>query len=515
MKRPSPRHVLLALALAGVGCHGSAPAHDVAVVPPPTSSAPAVPPIVDESFRKTAPAPDGEVVFHPPHIEETRLSNGLRVLVVTRRELPIVTVQLAVRRGADQAPPGLAAFAAALLTQGTKTTSSLQFSDAIRDLGGSLSSWAAYDATYVSGRCLSGRLGAFLDLMGAAAMAPAFDKQEIERERASRLTSIAQQDDRPQTVLWNTTIAALYPAGHPYASLVLGDAAAVKRATKADLERVYAATMGPSDAVLSFAGDISLEQAKAEAERVFGAWKGAQKPRATTADAPPAAGKPSDPSVVLVERPGATQSQVSVALVGVPRKNPDFEAVLVMNTIFGGPFSSRLNMNLREKHAYTYGARSGFDMRLGPGPFTAGGAIETRATAPAIQEIFAELGRITSEPVTDEELATAKKYLIGQLPARFESTGETASTVASLALYDLPLDEFEKRAARVQAVTAADVQRVARKYLGDGKRLFVVGDASLEPELAKLGLGKVVVRKAKAKPKSTTPPAGPPARKAK
>ena len=165
--------------------------------------------------------------------------------------------------------------------------------------------------------------------------------------------------------------------------------------------------------------------------------------------------------IVLIDRPGASQSNVAVALPGVPRTSKDFDAILMMNTILGGQFSSRLNMNLREKHAYTYGAGSCFDFRHGAGPFRAGGAIVRESTEPAIREMLTEIERMRTELVIDEELADAKANVIKQLPARFETAGATAATLASLAIYGLPLDEFATRPARLQKVTREDVKRVA------------------------------------------------------
>lgn len=463
--------------------------------PTATAAAPTAEPEVDESFRKVPPPADGTITFKAPTVHEAKLANGVRVLTVEQHELPIVAVTFATRRGADQAPPGHAAFLAALLRQGTKKRSALVFDDALKEAGASLSAWTSQDALMLSGKTLTARLPTLLELLAEALTSPALDKAEIERERTSRLTSIAQQADQPSTLLWKTTYELLYPKGHPYGSLLLGDEASVRKVQKADLDRLYASLVGPEDAVLAFAGDVTPAEAKAHAERLLGAWKGKQKKRVE-----PAAPKAPDAKskrVVLVERPGASQSQIAIALHGVPRKHPDFEAILVMNTILGGQFSSRLNLSLREKHAYTYGARSSFDMRLGPGPFSASAAVVTKHTAAALREALAEIERMRTTLVTDEELSAAKENLVAQLPARFESASETATTLASLAVYDLPMDELATRPSRIAKVTSADVKRVAEKHLDPASRfVVVVGDASVEASLRELGLGELDVRKA-------------------
>jgi zinc protease len=462
-------------------------------VPSATSAAPTAAPEVDESFRKTPPQADGTITFRAPKVHEEKLANGMRVLTVEQHELPIVAVTFATRRGADQAAPGHAALLAALLRQGTKKRSALVFDDALKEAGASLSAWTSQDALMVSGKTLTARLPTLLELLAESLTGPALDKAELEREKTSRLTSIAQQADQPSTLLWKTTYELLYPGGHPYGSLLLGDEASVRKVQKADLDRLYASLVGPDDAVLAFAGDVTPVEAKAHAERLFGAWKGKQKKRVE----PPApkAPDPKSKRVVLVERPGASQSQIAIALHGVPRKHPDFEAILVMNTILGGQFSSRLNLSLREKHAYTYGARSSFDMRLGPGPFSASAAVVTQHTAAALREALAEIERMRTTLVTDDELGAARENLIAQLPARFESASETATTLASLAIYDLPLDELATRPARIAKVTSADVKRVAEKHLDASSRfVVVVGDPSVAPSLRELGLGELDVR---------------------
>ncbi|WP_437837299.1 M16 family metallopeptidase [Sorangium sp. So ce1153] len=493
---------LAALALAACAQKTSTPPATTAKAPPaPTSAAPPAPQPPD-AFRRSPPAPGPEVVFVPPRIEEAKLANGIRVLVVERHELPIVAVDVTTVRGADQAAPGVGAFAGAMLTQGTKTRSALQFSDALGKLGANFSSGVNFDGGGVQGESLAPRFGEMLTLLGDAYMNPAFAPAEIERERSRRITQLAEMNDRPASLLSIAQGMVLYPEGHPYSAPLLGTEAALKKITAGALAKFHAAQFRPELTTVAIAGNITKADAVKEVERVFGAWKGPNGAPPVPAQAelpadPPALGAGA-PRIVLVDRPGLTQSTVTVTLPGVPRATKDYDAILVMNTLLGGQFSSRLNLNLREKHAYTYGARSGFDMRHGAGPFAAGGAVVRENTGPAVREIFAEIDRMRREPVTLEELADAKANLIRQLPARFETAGATASTVASLAVYDLPLDEFGTRPARIQRITPEDVQRVAQKYLAPEQlRVVLVGDASAVGEqLSALQLGPVTVQKA-------------------
>ncbi|WP_437678818.1 M16 family metallopeptidase [Sorangium sp. So ce131] len=476
------------------------PAATTAARPAPPPAAP--PPAPADAFRKSPPPPGPEVVFVPPRIEEAKLANGIRVLVVERHELPIVAVEVTTVRGADQAEPGVGAFAGAMLTQGTKTRNALAFSDALGKLGANYTSWVNFDGGGVQGQSVTPRFGEMLTLLGDAYMSPAFDRTEIERERSRRITQLAEMNDRPSSLLSIAQGMTLYPEGHAYSAPLLGTEAALKKITQGALAKFHAAQFRPELTTIAMAGNITKADAVKEAERVFGAWKGpvGAPPAPPTAELPPtppalAAG---EPRVVVVDRPGLTQSTVVVTMPGVPRSTKDYDALLVMNTLLGGQFSSRLNLNLREKHAYTYGARSSFDMRHGPGPFSAGGAIVRENTGPAVREILAEIDRMRREPVTIEELADAKANLIRQLPARFETAGATASTIASLAIYGLPLDEFATRPARIQRITPVDVQRVAQQYLvPEQLRVVLVGDAgAIGEQLSALQLGPITVQKA-------------------
>jgi zinc protease len=232
---------------------------------------------------------------------------------------------------------------------------------------------------------------------------------------------------------------------------------------------------------------VTASDLKAAIESRFGGWKGAASARLPVPRARPAprtAGK-----VVLVDVPGAAQSQVFVAEEGAPYATADRIPLGVMNLILGGMFSSRINLDLREAKAYTYGAHSRFAMRHGAGAFAAGGAIFAEHTADAARELLAQVTRMRDEPVTAEELADAKENARLALPARFETAEDVTAALQDIAVYGLPLDEYDSRAARIDAVTAADVQRVARQWLRpDTLRVVVTGDrARVEKDLTALG----------------------------
>jgi len=479
--------------VAALGLSGCKKRHAVVRKPAPPPVATLTP--EDEAFRSKPPASGEPVPFVPPTIVEEKLANGVRVLIVERHQLPIVAFQVVVDRGADQGTPGAGAFLGAMLTQGTKTRSALEISDALGKLGAQYGSWGGLDSVGVNGKVLAGGFPETLAILADCLRNPAFAKEEVERERSKRLTSLAQQKDSPQTLLRNAVSEILYPEAHPYHAPLLGNEAALKKLGAAELAAFHHKLVEPEDITVAIAGDVTKDAALAEVQKVFGDWKGTPEKAADTKAPPELAG---GARIVVIDRPGATQSHMAATLIGVPRSSKDFHALMVMNTILGGQFSSRLNLNLREKHAYTYGASSSFDMRHGAGPFTAGGAIVREKTEPAAEEILAEIKRMQDAPVSDDELADAKTNLIRRLPASFETVSDVAGSVAYLAIYALPLDEFAKRADAYRAITREDVQRVAKTYLrADRLRIVIVGDAAvIEKDLGKLGLGKIEVRRA-------------------
>lgn len=509
---------LLALALLASACPDQQ--ERPLPLPPAVTAVPTVlaPPAATdpEAFRAKAPASGPAVQFNPPKIEEAKLANGLRVLVVTQRKLPIVAISISLNEGVSRAAPGVGALAVATMARGTKTRSAIQLSDELTSLGANWDVGADYDGVQITGKCMSDKLPEVLTVLSDIALNPAFAKKEMDKARSRTLTSIEQDVDRPTSILAKTTSQVLYPSTSAYYLPISGDAEAVKKITVKDLQAFHAARFNPSHATVSLVGDIDKDRAVQLVEKLFGSWKNAPPPKPIkkmSSDADKA-------RIVIVDRPGATQSWVNVATVGAARDDPDFDALMVMNTILGGQFSSRLNLNLREKNAYSYGVRSGFDFRHYAGPFTAGGAIAGEKTAPAIKEMLSELERIAADLVTDEELADAKTNLIKQLPSRFETVSATAGTLSVIATYGLPLDEFATRPTRIQKITKDDVRRVAKSHLPpqDSAVIIIVGDAkAITPELEALKLGEIKViegpkpadKQGKEPPKKEAPSKGP------
>ena len=469
--------------------------------PPPPPAPPAPPAAVTEAprvtpdapFRQHAPPAGPEVTFVPPAIQSFTLGNGVRVLLTERHELPIVSVRLVVEAGAGdlpKEPPGLLSFLGSMLEQGTAKKSALEISDAFESIGAAHNAWVDWDSAGASVKVTTDKLDAALALLSDVVMHPAFPQAEIDRLKARRLASLQQEKNNVSSMWFNATGAVLYGRSHPYGNSLYGRPENVPKVTRAELVKVHAAIFTPSLAAILVAGDVTHSDLSGKLEAAFGGWRGAP---ATIAVPKLPSGPRGEARVVWVDKPGAPQSLVRLAEVGVPRLAPDRDAILVMNTILGGMFSSRINLNLREAHAFTYGAGSSFQMRHGPGHFSVGGNIVADKTAPAIAEIFKEVRAMRDRRVSDEELENAKQNIKRAMPGRFEAVSEVTGALSDIAVYGLPLDEFATRPARIDKITADDVMNAARAHLHpDTLKVIVVGDRKkLEPTLETLQLGAV------------------------
>ena len=486
-------------------CGGSvAPSGSSTVVTPAPSSQPSAAPshaplreTPDAPFRAGAPDPGATSRFVPPVIEDFTLRSGLRVLLVERHDLPVVVAEYVTRRGGDDVATdraGLASLVGALLEMGTTHRNALELSDAYAALGAEHGSSMGYSFGVVFAKVLSSNLVPTLEILADIVQHPAFAAEEIERARSVRLAALQQEVDSPAIVAANVGNRVVYGDRHPYGFSPSGTPDTVRAINEADIRRFYATHYVPAQSALVVVGDVTRAALTPMVDQAFGAWQ-ATAPRQRAVAAPPSPAT-RGPRVFLVERAGAPQSVVSVTQAGVARTSPDYLPLSAMNTILGGTFSSRINLNLRETHAFTYGARSAFQFRRGAGPFTAGGAIITAHTAEAVHEILVELERMRSTDVTVDELSLAKARLAETLPSRFETTDETASAVAELFAMGLPLNDYATLGQRIQAVTVADVRRVAMRYLAPATaRIVVVGDhATVAAPLSALNIGAVESR---------------------
>jgi zinc protease len=497
MKLAAPALALMLVACAAEPPPAPAPAPTPPPAPPPVASAP-IRVTPDAPFREHPPAGEPDVAFVPPQIQSFKLKNGVRVLLVERHELPIVSVRVFAMVGAGdlpKEPPGLLSFLGSMLEQGTAKKSALDISDAFEAIGASHGAWVDWDSGGASVKVTTEHLDTALALLGDVVVHPAFPEAEIERLKARRLASIQQEKNAVGAMSSNAMAASIYGRAHPYGNSLWGRAEDVPKLTRAELVKAYAALFAPSRIAIAVAGDVTKDGLAPKLEATFGAWQGAGG-----AIAPPKAPAPShdDARLVWVDKPGAPQSVVRLAEVGVPKLAPDRDAITVMNTILGGMFSSRINLNLREAHAFTYGASSGFQMRHGPGQFSAGGNMVADKTAPAIAELFKEVRAMRERPVSDEELETAKLSIKRAMPGRFETVSEVTGALADIAVYGLPLDEYATRPARIDKVTAEDVMKAAKAHLHpEQMKIVVVGDrAKLEPTLETLHLGAIEERDA-------------------
>jgi zinc protease len=430
-----------------------------------------------------------------PQIQKRQLSNGLRAWIVELHEVPVAQVNLVVLSGTADDPPGkfgVASLTAAMLTEGAGSRSALEIADAVDFLGADVSAVSAFDSTTVRLHVPVARLAEALPIMADVALRPTFPREELERQRQQRLTGILQARDDPASIAALAFGRVLYGARR-FGTATIGTAEDVKKFTTDDLRAFYTARFVPGNSTLIVVGDVTADRVVPQLESAFGGWKasGSGAPPATKSSAAPARTRR---EVYLVDKPQAPQTQIRIGTIGVERATPDYFPIQVLNTILGGAFSSRLNMNLREKHGYTYGASSAFDMRAQAGPFFAAAGVQTDKTAESLQEFFNELNGIL-QPIPGDELARAKNYVALRFPGGFETTGDISRRLEDMLVYHLPDDYFANYVKNIEAVTAADVQRVARKYIDPGKMaVVVVGDRqTIEPGIKALNLGPINV----------------------
>jgi zinc protease len=447
-----------------------------------------------QAWRKEVPKAGPPVTVHLPVPETFTLANGLKVYVIPEHSLPILSANFISRAGSENnvsGKEGLASLTAATMGEATTTRDLKTLADDEERLGVRIYVGASMDSAGSGLTVLTDHTHAAFDVFSDVLLHPAFKEEDLDRLKKQRLIAIQQETDNVGAIIGRVGPKLLY-GDQPYGASGTGTTESVTGLTRDDLTSFYASHYGPADSALVMVGDVTAGEAKRLAEEYFGKWTGKAAAEVTLPPAPPAP----TTHVVIVDKPGAPQTALEAFGLGVPANSPDLQTLQVMNYVLGGSFASRINMNLREVHGYTYGANSGYQSYRAGGSFVAGGLVKTDVTGAAATQLMYEIKRFPTAPPTEEELKEAKEARIQSLPGQFETSGAIAGSIGSIFLYNRPLDYYATLPAKYEAVTAADVQRVATEDVHPDQLIIVAaGDRTkIEPQLKEANLGPVEVR---------------------
>ncbi|MFZ1119239.1 MAG: pitrilysin family protein, partial [Candidatus Binataceae bacterium] len=436
-------------------------------------------------------------------IKRSVLSDGAVLLVSEQHQLPMVTMTIAFDAGARRDPEGkagLASLTAASLTLGTKDLSAAQFNQKVDFMGSSIAVGAGADYAQASFTSLAKYADETLRLMAATLTEPALSDDEITRKRDERLADIKAQEEQPDYVAGVTFHKALYgnaPYGHPSE----GTSESVAKLTPQDVRDFYHAQYKIGGAVIAVVGDVKADEVKAKLEKAFDALKGTVPPQAE----PPAPNVPPGIHPTLVDR-SVVQATIILGSGGIARSNPDYYRLQVMNYILGGGgFASRLMKIVRSKNGLAYGISSGFDAGKFPGSFTVDTQTKNKTTNEALELIIEQLRDMQEHPVTDGELASAKKYLIGSFPLKIDRQSSIASFMLQIELYGLGLDYAERYPKLIGAVTKDEIQRVAKQYLHPDALILVAVTNQAEAAINVANLERIAEGAPSSAPASSEP----------
>ena len=444
---------------------------------------------------RSAPPQPGSIRPYefPPVFDET-LGNGMGVRVVHKLPFGHATAMVVLRAGetaVTRGQEGLAVLTGDALEGGTTRLSSRELAGALEDIGASFGVAVGWDSTTVAVSCLAEHLGEATPLLAEMVRSPAFDASELDRYRAQRVASAAHRRMDPACLAADSYARMLFADGDTYGRAVGGTEASLRGIGSHDAHDFAAARYGPDQAALVVVGDIETDEVVGLAERGFGDWRNRVENPAEPTVSTPASAR----AVHVVHRPGSVQSEIRVGHVGVSRFVADYLPLTVVNLVLGGSFSSRLNLNLRERNGFTYGVRSSFAARRGTGPFVVSTAVANAVTGPAVGEIFNEIEEFADSGPTSEEVAAATSYLAGIFPLRMETTGQLASRMAGLFVFGLPTDYYRGYRDLVRRITPRETVEAARRHIRPRELCtVVVGDAeAVTPGLEALGIGPVQV----------------------
>jgi zinc protease len=461
--------------------------------------------------RTAVPSLGADRPFTAPSVQSAKLDNGMEVFVVERHDLPKVNVTIATRAGASTDPAGKAGVAQLTVTTmdlGTSTKKALEIEDALGALGTTLSGFSGREVAQLSLDVLTRNLSPALAIVADVVRNPTFPESEVTREQKRTLDALAQQDRSPQALAARLRPILTFGGTHPYGTPVSGLRETVSGISREDLVAYHKARWRPGSSAIIFAGDVSLEKAKALAQEHFGAWTGGAAAAATI---PPPAASPGG-KIYIVDRPDAAQTIVVQWLPAPPRKTPDFDALRMLDSVWGGGgFGTRLNLNLREDKGYSYGVFSNLVLYTAAGNWFASGGVQTNKTKESIVEFDNELkGLAGTKPVTAAELETAKVRWTRGYAQQFESLGRISDQIAELWVKELPFSELQRQYTATGALTLDQVTAAAKKYAKpETAGLLLVGDRSkIEAGIRGLNLGEVVVIDVEGKPVSAATSTG-------
>lgn len=447
------------------------------------------------------PTPGPSRDYHFPRFQRLTLQNGVAVVVAPVAKLPVVTVLALIDAGASADPAGregVAQLTARALAEGTERSTGAELAERFERLGTALDATADWDSAMVRITVTVDRLSAAMALLAEVLRSPSFPERDVERLKQERLAELLQQQAEPRGLADDMFARFVYSATSRYALPDGGLESTVGGLDVGAVREFYRYRYTPGATTLIVVGDVTVDAVRAIAAGVLGDWSGVAIAPATVSDQPARLER----AIHVVAKPDAPQSELRVGHVGARRLDPDYFSIVVMNAILGGLFSSRINLNLREAHAYTYGAFSSFDWRRAAGPFTVAAAVRSDITDAALREIMIEIERMRASEVTDAELSLATSYLDGVFPIRFESTSAIANALASLVAYGLPNDYYDRYRASIRSVYAGDVLRAAQAHVRpEHLQIVAVGDpAVIRGPLEALALGPVFLYDAAGNP---------------
>jgi len=424
-----------------------------------------------------------------PAVQQFSLSNGLKVVLMEKHEVPLVQLNVITKMGSVNDPEnktGLAGLTMSMLTEGAAGKTSLELADAIDFLGARISTNIGADSSGVYLHTPLSKFDEALKIMSDILLRPDFPQKELDRKKKDRLTSLMQMHDQPTAIATAAFNKILFGKEHPYGRITSENE--IKGFSVNDLKSFYKKYSTANNSFVIVVGDIKKEELKKKLENSFGKWQKGNVKEVKIKEPT----QVTDRTVYLIDKPGAAQSVIYIGRIGSARITPDYNAIVVMNTLLGGSFTSRLNQNLREKHGYTYGAKSRFNFKPIHGSFIASSSVQTDVTDKALTEFFNELNGIR-EPLTDADLNRAKNLVALSYPGNFQSVSEIAGQLEEMFFYNLPPSYFSGFVSKILSVNGKDVNGASKKYIvPDLMIVVVVGDkAKIEEGIKKLNLGEL------------------------